>query len=130
MTFEEVLETVRHEGAYASRLQAEEVVRTVLAAFGRQLPEEVRTELTILLPHEASEALASGPPSDQHLTAYAFVVDLASRTNGTSATARWNAGTVLRVVSHMAGEQLTRRIIGQLPSGYALLFGRAELITA
>jgi hypothetical protein len=55
---------------------------------------------------------------------------LASRTGGTVATTRWDTGTVRRIVAHLAGEELLTRILAQLPSGYALLFGRAELTQA
>ncbi|WP_234042212.1 DUF2267 domain-containing protein [Streptomyces marianii] len=56
-----------------------------------------------------------------------FVKDLAARTGGTPATARWDAGSVLHVVAGLAGPRLLDRVLAALPSGYALLFGRAEL---
>ncbi|GDY69393.1 hypothetical protein SAV14893_087860 [Streptomyces avermitilis] len=56
--------------------------------------------------------------------------DLAERTGGTLATTRWDTGTVLGVLARLAGDDLTARIIGQLPDGYALLFGRAQLVRA
>lgn len=49
------------------------------------------------------------------------------------AAAAWIEGVieqvsaVLGVAADTAGEELTRRILLQLPAGYALLFGRAEL---
>lgn len=130
MTFEQVLEKVRYEGAYPTRAQAEEVVRAVLAAFGRQLTGDEREELVARLPHEAAISFASEVPATEPLTGRDFVKDLAARTAGTTATTRWNTSTVLRVVAQLAGEELIRRIIAQLPPGYALLFGRAELTAA
>jgi hypothetical protein len=44
--------------------------------------------------------------------------------------ARWDTGAVLAVTCHLVGTALLDRILNQLPSGYALLFGRAELIPA
>ncbi|MGC9542035.1 DUF2267 domain-containing protein [Streptomyces sp. UG1] len=130
MTFERMLEQVRYEGAYSTRAQAEQAVRAVLAAFGRQLTGEERVELAARLPHEAAVTFSSQIPATEPLTGWGFVKDLATRTNGSPATTRWDTGTVLRVVAHLAGEELLSRILAQLPAGYALLFGRAELTRA
>lgn len=129
-TFEQMLEHVRHEGAYATRTQAEQAVRAVLAAFGRQLTGDERVELAARLPHEAAVTFTSQIPATETVTGWGFVKDLANRTGGSPATTRWDTGTVLRVVARLAGEDLTRRILAQLPAGYALLFGRAELTQA
>ncbi|MDQ0585576.1 DUF2267 domain-containing protein [Streptomyces rishiriensis] len=129
-TFEQMLERVRYEGAYPTRAQAERSVRAVLAALGRQLTGEERVELAARLPHEAAVILTSEIPATEPLTGWGFVKDLASRTGGSMATTRWDTGTVLRVVAQLAGEELLSRVLAQLPSGYALLFGRAELTRA
>jgi uncharacterized protein (DUF2267 family) len=130
VTFEQMLEQVRYEGAYATRTQAEEAVRAVLAAFGRQLTGEERVGLAARLPHEAAVIFTSQIPATEPLTGWGFVKDLASRTGGSPATTRWDTGTVLRIVAQLAGEELLSRILTQLPSGYGLLFGRAELTQA
>lgn len=130
MTFEQMLERVRYEGAYPTRARAEESVRAVLAALGRQLTGDERVELAALLPHEAAVAFTGEIPATDPLTGWGFVKDLASRTGGTPATTRWDAGTVLRILAQLAGEDLLGRILAQLPPGYALLFGRAELVQA
>lgn len=130
MAFEQMLERVRYEGAYATRAQAEQAVSAVLAAFGRQLTGEERVELAARLPYEAAVTLTSQVPATEPVTGWAFVKDLATRTGGSPATTRWDTGTVLRIVAQLAGEDLLSRILAQLPSGYALLFGRAELIQA
>ncbi|MBK3589370.1 DUF2267 domain-containing protein, partial [Streptomyces sp. MBT57] len=63
-------------------------------------------------------------------TAAGFVDALAARTGGTAATARWDAGTVLAAVGSLMDPALVARVIDGLPTGYALLFGRAQLTTA
>ncbi|MER5843321.1 MULTISPECIES: DUF2267 domain-containing protein [Streptomyces] len=128
-TFEQMLERVRYEGAYPTRARAEEAVRAVLASLGRQLTGDERVELAARLPYEAAVILTSETPAEP-LTAWAFVEDLSGRTGGTTATTRWDTGTVLRVVARLAGEKLLDRVLAQLPTGYALLFGRAELTRA
>lgn len=130
MTFEQMLERVRYEGAYPTRAQAEQRVRAVLAALGRQVTGDERVELAARLPYPAAAAFTGEIPAAEPLTGWDFVKDLASRTGVTVATTRWDTGTVLRVVAQLADEELLSRILTQLPSGYALLFGRAELIQA
>ncbi len=132
MTFDQMLERVRYEGAYPTRERAEEVVRAVLAALGRQLTGEERVELAARLPVEAALAFTAEIPCNdgERLTGWGFVKDLAARTGGTAATTRWDTGAVLNTVAQLAGPELLTRVLAQLPSGYALLFGRAELTRA
>ena len=127
MTFHQMLEKIRYEGAYPTRERAEDVTRGVLGALGRQLTGDERVDLAACLPTEAALVFTGQIPDTQPLTGWGFVKDLASRTGGTPATARWDTGAVLAVVGHLAGPGLLDRIIAQLPPGYALLFGRAEL---
>ncbi|GHD80850.1 hypothetical protein GCM10010317_103330 [Streptomyces mirabilis] len=46
------------------------------------------------------------------------------------ATTRWDTGAVFAAVAALAGPDLLTRILRQLPSGFTLLFGRAELTPA
>ncbi|MER6164439.1 DUF2267 domain-containing protein [Streptomyces violaceorubidus] len=130
MSFVQMLEQVRYHGAYPTRERAEEVVSTVLAALGRRVTGEERVELAARLPREAAEILAAQIPGTDSMTGWAFVRDLATRTGGTLATTRWDVGSVLGVVARLAGPDLLDRILAQLPTGYAILFGRAELTQA
>lgn len=130
MTFEQMLEKVRYEGAYPTRERAETVVRAVLTGLGRQLSGDERVDLAARLPEEAARTLVDQIPDREPLTGWSFVKDLATRVGGTPATARWDTGSVLKVVTQLAGDGLVDRILAQLPSGYALLFGRIELTRA
>lgn len=127
MTFEQMLEKVRYEGAYPTRERAEEAVRLVLSGLGRQLTGDERVELAARLPLEAARILTEQIPDTQPLTGWAMVKDLATRTGATPATTRWDTGSVLTTVAALAGPDLLTRILDRLPAGYALLFGRAEL---
>ncbi|MGW1987304.1 DUF2267 domain-containing protein [Streptomyces collinus] len=128
--YEQMLEKVRHDGAYPSREKAEEAVRLVLSGLGRQLTGDERVELAARLPVEAARILTAQIPGTQPLGGWAFVRDLAARTGTSLATTRGDAGSVLSAVAAHAGPDLLTRILHQLPSGYALLFGRAELTQA
>ncbi|MGW5735941.1 MULTISPECIES: DUF2267 domain-containing protein [Streptomyces] len=130
MTFPQMLEKVRYEGAYPTRERAEEAVRLVLGGLGRQLVGDERVELAARLPLEAARILTAQIPAAEPLTGWGFVKDLATRAGASLATTRWDTGAVLAAVSALAGPDLLTRILDQLPAGHALLFGRAELIQA
>ncbi len=130
MTFEQMLEKVRYEGAYPTRERAEKAVRLVLSGLGRRLTGDERVELAARLPGEAASILTAQIPDPQPLTGWGFVKDLADRAGATPATTRWDTGSVLTTVAALAGPDLITRILRQLPTGYALLFGRAELTQA
>ncbi|MFG3018847.1 DUF2267 domain-containing protein [Streptomyces sp. NPDC048254] len=130
MSFQQMLERIRYEGAYPTRERAEDVTRAVLGALGRQLSGDERVDLAACLPSEAALVFTSQIPDLQPLTGWGFVKDLATRTGATPAVARWDTGAVLAVIGRLAGPGLLDRILTQLPSGYALLFGRAELTQA
>ncbi|MFE0413424.1 DUF2267 domain-containing protein [Streptomyces tendae] len=130
VSFVQMVEQVRSHGAYPTRERAEEVVTAVLAALGRRVTGEERVELAARLPREAAQILAAQIPATDAMTGWAFVRDLATRTGGTLATTRWDVGSVLGVVARLAGPALLDRILARLPSGYAILFGRAELTRA
>jgi uncharacterized protein (DUF2267 family) len=130
MTYPQMLERVRYEGAYPTRERAEEVTASVLAALGRRITGEERVQLAARLPCEARKIFTTPIPGNDTLTGWAFVKDLATRTGGSLATTRWDVGSVLGVVAHLAGSGLLDRILARLPAGYAILFGRAELVQA
>ncbi|WP_328618866.1 DUF2267 domain-containing protein [Streptomyces sp. NBC_00354] len=127
MTFDQMLERVRYEGAYPTRERAAEAVRTVLAALGRQVTGDERVDLAQCLPVEAALTLTAQIPDTEQLTGWGFIKDMASRTGATPATARWDTGAVLAVATRLAGPDLLARILRRLPGGYALLFGQVEL---
>jgi uncharacterized protein (DUF2267 family) len=128
--YEQMLEKVRYEGAYPTRDRADEAVRLVIAGLGRQLTGDERVALAARLPLEAARVLTAQIPDTQPLTGWAFVKDLAARSGASLATTRWDAGSVFAAVTAHAGPDLITRILHQLPTGWALLFGQAELAPA
>ncbi|MFJ2954647.1 DUF2267 domain-containing protein [Streptomyces sp. NPDC087270] len=128
--YEQMLAKVRYEGAYPTRKRAEEAVRLVLAGLGRQLTGDERVDLAACLPLEAARVLTAQVPDTQPLTGWAFVKDLAARSGASLAATRWDTGSVFAAVTAHAGPDLITRILHQLPTGHALLFGRAELTSA
>ncbi|WP_435884774.1 DUF2267 domain-containing protein [Streptomyces toxytricini] len=127
MTYEQMLEAVRYEGAYADTERAAATVERVLAALGRRLTGGERADLAARLPLQAALAFTTQVPSYEELTGWGFVKDLATRSGTSPATARWDTGAVLSVVARLAGPDLLARILRSLPAGYALLFGQIDL---
>ncbi|MEU3936145.1 DUF2267 domain-containing protein [Streptomyces sp. NPDC029044] len=127
----QLIEAVRETGLYPTRTKAEQVTRTVLAALGTHVTGDERVELARALPGEAARLIAAQIPATHRLTAARFVDEVASHTPGaTSATARWDVSSVLSTLPPLIGDDLVTRILAQLPAGYALLFGRADLTPA
>ncbi|MEU0168188.1 DUF2267 domain-containing protein [Streptomyces iakyrus] len=127
----QLIEAVRETGLYPTRTKAEQVTRTVLAALGTHVTGDERVDLARALPGEAARLIAAQIPATHRLTAARFVDEVASRTPGaTSATARWDVSSVLGTLPPLIGDDLVTRILAQLPAGYALLFGRADLTPA
>ncbi|MEU1475932.1 DUF2267 domain-containing protein [Streptomyces sp. NPDC001668] len=127
----ELVDAVRDAGQYASGAEAEQVVRVVLSALGDHVTGDERVDLARALPEEAARLVASRIPLNTPLAAPEFVDAVAGRLEGaTPATARWHVSSVLSVLPQLVGDELVDRVLAQLPSGYALLFGKAELAPA
>ncbi|MEV5881895.1 DUF2267 domain-containing protein [Streptomyces sp. NPDC052020] len=127
----DLVEEVRDAGQYATTAEAERVTRIVLSALGGHVIGDERVDLAAALPEEAARIIASQIPATRPLTAAEFVDSVAARIEGsTPATARWDVSSVLSVLPPLVGDDLITRILAQLPPGYALLFGRADLSPA
>lgn len=123
-----LVDAVKESGQYPTRAEAESVTRIVLSALGGHVVGDERVDLAHALPEEAARVVASQIPATRRLTAAEFVDSVAARIEGaTPATARWDVSSVLSVLPTLVGDALVTRVLTQLPPGYALLFGRAEL---
>jgi len=126
-----LLDEVREAGRYPTRREAERITRIVLSALGGHVVGDERVDLARALPEEAARVFASQIPATRPQTAPEFVESVAARIEGaTPATARWDVSSVLGVLPKLVGDDLVTRIIDRLPTGYALLFGRADLAPA
>ncbi|MBW1599777.1 DUF2267 domain-containing protein [Streptomyces sp. JJ38] len=125
MRWEVFLEQVRERGEYDSHREAERAARTVLALLGAHLVGEVRAELAARLPETFAVILLNPLQAAEPLSPERFVRATAAWIEGaTEQTAAWDVGAVLSVAADAAGDDLTRRVLLQLPPGYDLLFGR------
>ncbi|WP_372514255.1 DUF2267 domain-containing protein [Streptomyces fragilis] len=130
-SWDDLVAKVREAGLYPTVEQAERVTRAVLAALGEHVVGDERVDLARALPEEAARIVAAQVPAHHVPAAAEFVNELSRRLpNATHATARWDTTSVLGVLPELIGDDLTHRLLAQLPSGYALLFGQAELVRA
>jgi uncharacterized protein (DUF2267 family) len=127
MRREEFLDQIRERGEYPSRTEADRAARAALALLGAHLVGEERTELAGRLPDPFDVILLNPLRAAEPLSAERFVRATAAWIEGaTEKTAAWDVGAVLSVAADAAGEELTGRILLQLPPGYDLLFGRPQ----
>ncbi|MET8558439.1 DUF2267 domain-containing protein [Streptomyces sp. NPDC004959] len=127
MRWEAFLEQVRERGEYPSRSEADRAARTVLALLGAHLAGEVRAELAARLPETFALILLNPLQAAEPLSPERFVRAAAAWIEGaTETTAAWDVSAVLSVAADAAGEELTGRVLLQLPPGYDLLFGRPQ----
>ncbi|MET9800409.1 DUF2267 domain-containing protein [Streptomyces sp. NPDC006368] len=128
ITQDEFLTQVQERGQYTTTSEAERVTRAVLAALGAHLVGAERKELADRLPAPRRPLLLDPLPATTPLSPPDFVETVALLIEGaTPDTARWDTSAVLSTLADQIHEDLLRRILTQLPPGYALLFGRAEL---
>ena len=124
MRWEAFLDQVKERGEYETTEEAARAARTVLALLGAHLVGEVRAELAARLPEELALILLNPLQAHEPLSPERFVRATAAWIEGaTEQTAAWDVSAVLSVAADAAGEELTGRILLQLPAGYDLLFG-------
>ncbi|MGX1675244.1 DUF2267 domain-containing protein [Streptomyces sp. NPDC055400] len=127
MRWDAFLEQGQERGQYATPREAERSARTVLALLGAHLVGEVRAELAARLPETFAVILLNPLQATEPLSPERFVRATAAWIEGaTEQTAAWDVSAVLSVAADAAGEDLTHRILLQLPPGYDLLFGHPE----
>jgi uncharacterized protein (DUF2267 family) len=129
MRWEAFLDHVKERGGYESTEEAARAARTVLALLGAHVVGEVRAELAARLPEELALILVNPLQAREPLSPERFVRATAAWIEGaTERTAAWDVSAVLSVAADAAGEELTRRILLQLPAGYDLLFGHPQRV--
>jgi uncharacterized protein (DUF2267 family) len=126
--WETFLEAVRERGEYGTRPEAERAARVVLALLGAHLVGEERAELAARLPETLALVLLNPLQAHEPLSPERFVRATAAWIEGaTEKTATWDVSAVLSTAADLAGQDLMRRLLLQLPPGYDLLFGLPQV---
>ncbi|MFE9837882.1 DUF2267 domain-containing protein [Streptomyces sp. NPDC005551] len=127
MHWDEFIAAVQERGQYPGREEAERSSRVVLALLGAHLVGDVRAELAARLPETMALVLLNPLQAHEPLAPERFIRATAAWIEGaTDKTATWDVSAVLSVVADLAGDDLTNRLLLQLPPGYDLLFGRPQ----
>ncbi|WNF25602.1 DUF2267 domain-containing protein [Streptomyces sp. C11-1] len=127
LRWEAFLDRVRERGEYETRTEAERAARVVLALLGAHLVGRERAELAARLPETMALILLNPLQAAEPLSPDRFVRATAAWIEGsTEQTALWDVGAVLSVAADAAGDELTRRVLLQLPTGYDALFGHLK----
>ncbi len=127
MRYDEFLNKVKERGEYADAEEAEIVTRTVLGLLAQRLDPGEADDLAAQLPTQAGAALTSPDGQAESFGVREFLDRIAEATNATEATAQWDASAVLTTVAEAVSGGELNDVLTQLPSGYAVLFGKATL---
>ncbi|MFJ8075072.1 DUF2267 domain-containing protein [Streptomyces sp. NPDC096176] len=128
MKYDEFLARVRERGEYGSPDEAAKVTTDVLDVLAQRIsPGEVK-DLASQLPGPLGRHLADATPQQaESFGIQEFYRRVAQRTGARPRTAEWDAGAVLSTVADAVTGGELNQILSQLPSGYAVLFGKADL---
>lgn len=128
MRYDEFLARVRERGEYEDQKEAAQITTAVLQVLAHRItPGEVRN-LAAQLPSPLDRDLGTG--GERRAESYGigeFYRRVADRTGGRPRTAQWDSSAVLSTLAGAVSGGELNQIISQLPSGYAVLFGKADL---
>ena len=128
MRYDEFLAEVRELGEYEDQREAEEVTTAVLTVLSSRLPGPAVEKLVAQLPQELKEIPRQAKqPEPESFGVEEFHERVAELTGGRSLTAEQDTGAVLTTVAETVSGGELNQLLSQLPSGYAVMFGKPEL---
>jgi uncharacterized protein (DUF2267 family) len=126
--YDQFVSVVRDRGEYGSTAEAATVAKSVLRVFAGRISVGEAGDLADQLPSPLDEAVRSG--TQDRAESYGveeFCRRIAQRTGARPSTAEWDASAVLSTVADAVTGGELNQLLTQLPSGYATLFGKADL---
>jgi uncharacterized protein (DUF2267 family) len=128
MRHDEFLAQVRERGEYTSQEEAEEITTAVLQILSQRITPEEAADVAAQLPEPLRAPLTGdGERQPESFGEEEFLRRVAERVGARPRTAEWDAGAVLSTLADAVSGGELNQILSQLPSGYAALFGRADL---
>jgi len=128
VNYDQFVAAVRDRGEYADRSEADEVATWVLELLARRLTREEANDLAAQLPAPLAKAVQRrGDQPAQTFGVEEFLHRVAERIGARPGTAEWDASAVLSTLAEAVSGGQLNQLLSQLPSGYAPLFGKAEL---
>ncbi|MFI9582696.1 DUF2267 domain-containing protein [Streptomyces sp. NPDC052236] len=128
MRYDEFLARVRERGEYANQDEAAQVAKAVLQVLAHRITPSEAKDLASQLAAPLKEALeVDMEERGESYGVEQFYRRIAERTGAHDRTAQWDASAVLSTLADAVSPGELNQIISQLPSGYAVLFGKADL---
>jgi uncharacterized protein (DUF2267 family) len=127
MRYDQFLAQVRERGEYADRQEAESTAQVVLRVLADRLTAEEAGDLAAQLPDEAAGTLTGNAGQPETFSVHEFLRRVAQATGATERTAQWDASAVLSTVADGISGGEINDVLTQLPSGYAVLFGKSAV---
>ncbi|MCP9956671.1 DUF2267 domain-containing protein [Streptomyces sudanensis] len=130
MRYDEFLARVRERGEYHDQAEAAQITRAVLEVLGHRITPGEAADLAAQLPGDLGDVLtadADGGRPTERFGIEEFHRRVAERTGARPRTAQWDASAVLSTLADAVSGGELNQIISQLPSSYAVLFGKADL---
>ncbi|POM23090.1 hypothetical protein BTM25_52960 [Actinomadura rubteroloni] len=128
MKYGQFIKTVRENGEYTDRREAEHVAVSVLEVLRSRMTPEGAAHLAAQLPEPLDDVLlADAPDLPGSFGVDEFCRRVAERTHAAGTSAQMDASVVLSTVAATVSGGELNRVLSQLPSGYAPLFGEHEL---
>jgi uncharacterized protein (DUF2267 family) len=127
VSYGEFLTTVRERGEYAAD-EAERIVAAVLETLGERLPAHSAQHLADQLPTPLSDLVEEGHDAQgRSWGVEEFISQVARRAEEDEETAETDTRVVFSAISDQVSGGEMNKLLSQLPSGYAELFGYSEL---
>ncbi|OEJ93735.1 DUF2267 domain-containing protein [Streptomyces thermolilacinus] len=136
MRHDEFLARVRERGEYRDQEEAAHITRAVLEVLGHRITPGEAADLAAQLPGDLGDVLTADADADadadgdrptDRFGIEEFYRRVGERTGARPRTAQWDASAVLSTLADAVSGGELNQIISQLPSGFAVLFGKADL---
>ena len=128
MRYDEFLARVRERGEYTGQDEAAQITEAVLSVLAQRISPSEVDDLAAQLPGPLGQTLADAKQQQaERFGLEKFYRRFAERAGARPRTAVWDAGAVLTVVADTVSGGELNQIISQLPSSYAVLFGKPDL---
>ncbi|MGK5532981.1 DUF2267 domain-containing protein [Streptomyces sp. URMC 129] len=126
MSYGTFLSNVRERGEYAAD-EAEQIVQAVFETLSERLPAGSAEHLADQLPTPLANILENADESGRSWGVQEFISNVAQKADEDEETAEMDTRIVFSVISEQVTGGEMNKLLSQLPSGYAELFGYSEL---
>ncbi|MER6572283.1 DUF2267 domain-containing protein [Streptomyces sp. NPDC001093] len=127
MRYDEFLARVPERGEYTDQDEAAAITEAVLGVLAQRISPGEVDDLASQLPGPLAQMLADTKQQPERFGIEEFYRRVAERIGARPHTAEWDASAALTTVADTVSGGELNQIISQLPSSYAVLFGKPDL---